>query len=178
MVDALLPTARLELRPYDVKDVAGLHRLWTEPGVRRYLWDDVVIPVERALQVVESSRGHWETAGYGQWTVRLAGTSEIVGFCGFRPADWQHAPELLYGLATRYWGCGYAYEAAMAVLEFGFTTLGFSSVVAATDAPNAASVRLMERIGMTFERRGSLNGLDTLFYELTRHRFLTTSNCG
>lgn len=178
MEDALLTTAHLELRPYEVKDVAGLHRLWTEPGVRRYLWDDVVIPVERALQVVESSRGHWETVGYGQWTVRLTGTSEIVGFCGFRPADWQNAPELLCGLATRHWSRGYAYEAATAALDFGFTTLGFSSVVAATDVPNTASVRLMERLGMTFERRGPLDGLDTLFYELTRHRFLATSNHG
>ena len=178
MEDALLTTPRLELRPYAVKDVAGLHRVWTEPGVRRFLWDDVVIPMEQALQVVESSRGHWDTVGYGQWSVRLAGTSEIMGFCGFRPADWQRAPELLCGLATRHWGRGYAYEAAMAVLDFGFTTRGFSSVVSATDVPNTASVRLMERIGMTFERRGSLNGLDTLFYELTRHRCPATSKHG
>jgi RimJ/RimL family protein N-acetyltransferase len=49
---------------------------------------------------------------------------------------------------------------------FAATCGGIHAVRAATDPPNTASIRVMERLGMTFERRGELNGLDTVFYTL------------
>jgi [ribosomal protein S5]-alanine N-acetyltransferase len=64
-----------------------------------------------------------------------------------------------------------ATEVARALLSHAFLTLGVTEVVAATDVPNHASVRVLERIGMQFERRSQPNGLDTLFYRLRRERF-------
>jgi RimJ/RimL family protein N-acetyltransferase len=57
------------------------------------------------------------------------------------------------------------------VLTYAFVVLGHPVVEGATDAPNRASIRVMERLGMRFTRRGMVNGLDTVFYRLTREAF-------
>ena len=100
------------------------------------------------------------------WGIRPADGGPLVGFSGAVPAE-DGGAELIYGLLPGYWGRGLATECVGAVLDHLFDTAGQSAVLALTDAPNAASVRLMERLGMTFERRGLHRGLDTLFYRLS-----------
>ncbi len=145
-----------------------LHAMWTDPDVRRYLWDDRVIPRTLADEVVAASVADWQARGCGLSIVSLRVTGELVGFCGLRPAGWADAPELLFGLWPAHWGQGLATEAARAVLEDAFGRVGVGEVVAATDAPNAASMRVLERAGLTRERRGTLNGLDTVFFVARR----------
>jgi len=164
-------TARLFLQPYQRTDVDELHRLWTDPGVRQYLWDDRIIPLQLAAEVVESSLADWATHGLGQWVIYQLDSDEVIGFCGFRWSEAGTPPELLYGLFPIYWGQGLATEAARAVLTYAFQQLGIEQVWAATDPPNVASIRVMERLGMQFDRRGQLNGLDTVFYTLSRSQF-------
>ena len=89
----------------------------------------------------------------------------LIGFCGCQFGDDGRA-ELLYGLTAAWWGQGLATECAGAVLDHLFGPLGLTEVMALTDAPNTASARVMERLGMTFERRGDHHGLDTVFYRL------------
>lgn len=162
-----LTSERLLLHPMRAEDVDDAHRLWTDPDVRRYLWDDVVIARELAAEVVEASCRHFSEHGYGLWWVHRHDDPDWIGFCGFRPSK-EGEPELLYGLLPAAWGQGLAQEASRTVLAYLFDQLGHEKVVAATDFPNTASVRVLERLGMTFERRGLLNGLDTVFYSLER----------
>jgi len=164
----LLQTPHLLLRPYSETDIEPLHQLWTNPMVRRYLWDDVVIPLERAAEVVRDSIEEWEIFGFGQWCVCDCRSGGRIGFCGFRRDEPGMPPELIYGLHPDWWGRGLATEAAQAALAFGFQQKNFSAVWAMADPPNSASVAVMERLGMAFQRRGLLHGLDTLFYRLTK----------
>lgn len=94
--------------------------------------------------------------------------ASIVGFCGF----WHfHQPpqlELLYGLASSAWHRGLATEAAAAMIRYGFDALSFARADASTDAANVASVRVRERAGMTFWKREMTNGLDTIYYSISR----------
>lgn len=152
----IVETDRLRLRPATDDDVDALHRIWTDPDVRRYLWDDTVIPRETAADVVAASDADWRERGYGLWVVEEKGTP--IGFAGFRSSE-EALPELLFGFLPQWWGRGLATEAVRAALDFIGHCWG------ATDVPNAASARLMERVGMRFTRRGTLNGLDTVFYE-------------
>jgi ribosomal-protein-alanine N-acetyltransferase len=164
-----LETPRLVLRPCTPGDVETLHAIWTDADVRRHLWDDKVIPRELAEEVVAATLADWASRSYGQFLLRLRdGGAAPIGFCGLRPASWCDAPELLFGLLPAYWGRGLATEAARAVIDDAFTRLNVSEIVAATDAPNHASVSVLGRVGMTEQRPGTLNGLDTRFFHLTR----------
>lgn len=164
----VIETERLRLRPATADDVDTLHRIWTDPAVRRFLWDDKVIEREVAAEVVEASLADWRERGYGLWVVEERDTSEPIGFTGFRSSEEDARPELLFGFLPAHWHRGLAAEAARAALAFAWTALDCHAVWGATDPPNEASVRVMERIGMTFERRGTLNGLDTLFFAIAR----------
>jgi ribosomal-protein-alanine N-acetyltransferase len=176
MTAAVVPelhTRRTTLRPLGPPDVSAVHTLWTDPYVRRFLWDDQVISDEVAAAVLAASAGDFAHHGFGLWGVFDRERDRLIGFCGLRSSGGE-TPELLYGLLPAWSGRGLATEAARAVLTYAFTTLALPQVVAVTDVPNAASVRVMERLGMRFERRGVLNGLDTLFYRISREEFART----
>ncbi len=166
-----IKTARLRLHPLAEADVDELHALWSSPEVRKYLWDDEVIARERTASLVEQSLHLFAAHGYGLWGARLHDREELVGFGGF----WYfHTPpklELLYGIAPEHWNRGLATEIAQALVRYGFEELGFSEVWASTDAPNAASARVLEKAGLQFERRAVVDGLETLFYCLPRSAF-------
>ncbi|MGE4221717.1 MAG: GNAT family N-acetyltransferase [Vicinamibacterales bacterium] len=165
MTATALVTPRARLRPLGPGDLEAVHALWTDPDVRRYLWDDEVVTRERALDALTDSDAGFASRGYGLWGIAVGADDTLAGFCGARPSE-TGAPELLYGLRRRWWGRGLATECAEAVLQHLFERVECAEVVALTDPPNTASVRVMERLGMTFERRGDVHGLDTLFYRL------------
>ena len=162
-VSVILTSRRMTLEPLTPNHTDTMHALWTDEGVRKYLWDGLVITRERAAEVIAASQADFAKHRYGLWAVVDKASGRVIGFCGLRSGE-HDAPELLYGFFPRFWGKGLATEAAQAVLSYAFA-LGHPEVVAATDVPNDASARVLERLGMKFERRGLLNGLDTLFFK-------------
>lgn len=146
MTPPVLTTARLRLRPVAPGDLDVLHVLWTDAQVRRWLWDDVVIAHEVARDAIDASVASFDAVGFGHFLVIDAAADDVVGFCGLRRDG--AGVELVYALAPAVWGRGYATEAAAAVLGDAFRRVGLPRVVAQTDAPNAASIRVLERLGM------------------------------
>lgn len=166
-----IQTERLTLRPLTMDDVETIHKIWTDAGVRKFMWDDEIISFEEASAVVEKSVKYFRCKGLGLWAVLPHDEARIIGFCGY----WFfHEPpqlELLYGIITDQWGKGYAPEAAKAMLSFGFEELGFDDVRASADAANVASERVMQKLGMKFTARREAEGLDTIFYSINRAEF-------
>jgi ribosomal-protein-alanine N-acetyltransferase len=154
-------TARLRLDPTRECDLDSLHAIWTEPGVRRYLWDDVIIPREKVEETLRASLASFARDGFGLWALRLTGDQDLIGFAGLRRiAELPLEVELLYGLHPRFWKRGLATEASDAVLERGFARHGLERIWARADAPNAASFRVMKRLGMTrCQGPGSASGI-------------------
>lgn len=163
-----LETARLCLQPLAEENLETLHALWTDPQVRKFLWDDIVIVKEATQAVLASSRSSFEEHGFGFWNVLLTKTRQFAGFCGLRFVDETPEVEILYGLWPEFWGKGFATEAAQAVLRYGFEGCDLDRIVAGTDPPNAASLRVIERLGMKFHRRDRRNALDVIYYSLKR----------
>lgn len=159
------------MRPCSAADVDALHALWTKLLVRRWLWDDAVIERTTAAEVVAASEASFADRGYGQWCVALRGTNELIGFAGLREVDDTPEVEILYGLDPAHWGHGFAFEAACAVLAYGFDTIGFARIAGRTDTPNRASARVLERLGMTFEGERLVGELPTVHYGLTPNAF-------
>ena len=162
-----LRTERLWLRPIEPADREALHAHWTEPGVRRYLWDDRVIDLATVDGVIEKSAASFAAEGFGLFALREPVRPALIGVAGIHrmlPTE----PELIYSLAPAVWGRGFASEASRAVIADAFARLGFARVLARTDTPNRASIEVMKRLGMEYAGESVQNGLPTVSYTLAR----------
>jgi ribosomal-protein-alanine N-acetyltransferase len=170
-MDLVLETPRLQLRPIGPDDLEVLHRLWTDPDVRRFLWDDIVIPVDRVVTEIDRSIASFYIDKFGLWAVSQRDDADVIGFCGLRRFGGGTDVELLYGLYPRYWHQGLATEASRAVLHYGFAQFALERIYAGSDPPNAASQQVMQRLGMTYSKRLKINGLDADYFAITRTEF-------
>jgi [ribosomal protein S5]-alanine N-acetyltransferase len=159
-----IQTARLAMRPLALADARAVHDLWTGAEVRRFLWDDEVIPFEKTCAVLAESERLMEIRGLGLWAISPADGQDLLGVGGYW--HFRNPPELELILAfdPRHWGQGFATEAGQALIRYAFDEIGLTEVRGSTDEPNLASRRLMERLGMRYERRITIDGLDTVFY--------------
>ena len=156
---------RLTLIPFRPEHVDDLHALWTDPDVRRFLWDDEIISLDLAAEVVESSEESFRQHGFGMWALFLSGADDLAGFAGLRHFGDEGEVELLYGLHPARWGRGLAVEASRAVLDHGFG-LGLTKIFAGADPPNVASLQVMDRLGFGDEHRREVNGLEAVYRSL------------
>ena len=163
-VSHVLTTERLVLRPVTAADRAALLAHWTAPDVRRFLFDGAVLFPAEITEVIEDSARDFTAAGYGLWLVRAAAGTDLVGTAGLRPLE-DLGLEIFYSLAPGAWGNGYATEAARAVMEHAIGSLGLPEVLAEVDRGNAASVAVIERLGMT-----PFDVVDGLLGPMTRYR--------
>ena len=165
-----IDTARLVLRPVAPEDQAELHALFTQPGVRRFVFDDQILPSDSIADIIGKSEELFRTQRFGLWLARLksdpATAPDSIGFGAFWYFRDPPELELLYGVADAQVQQGYGREIARAVVAYGFTTLAMAEVRASTDASHAASRRLLDALGFAFERQEVVGGLDTTFYTL------------
>ena len=162
-----LRTPRLRLRPIAAADREALHALWTEPAVRRFLWDDRVIDLVTVDGVIERSTASFAAEGFGLFALREPERAVLLGAVGiYRLREGE--PELIYSLATACFGRGLATEASRAVIADVFERLGFTRVLARTDPPNLASIAVMRRLRMRHVGEAMENGLPTVSYTLAR----------
>jgi RimJ/RimL family protein N-acetyltransferase len=147
-VGHLLSTERLVLRPVTAGDHAALLAHWTQPDVRRFLFDGAAPSAAEVAETIEESIGDFAARGFGVWLIELGSAAGLVGTAGLRPLGGSGL-EIFYSLAPAAWGHGYATEAARAVVEYGLGPLGLREVLAEVDEGNAASVAVVRRLGMT-----------------------------
>jgi len=147
-VDHLLSTERLVLRPVMADDHAAVLAHWTQPDVRRFLFDGAALSGVEVAETIEESIGDFAARGFGVWLIELGSAAGLIGTAGLRPLG-SSGLEIFYSLAPGAWGHGYATEAARAVVEYGLGPLGLPEVLAEVDEGNAASVAVVRRLGMT-----------------------------
>lgn len=157
-----LSSRRLLLTPLRSDDLRELHHHWSDPEVRRYLWDGRLVSSDEVGDVIDTSARLFEQHGAGLWRIGRVGTPRLIGCGGF----WYfHEPpelELVLSLSRDSWGRGFAQEAAAALLDYVFNELKWTRVQASADSPNSASLNLMSRLGMrpTGERPGEFGTIE------------------
>lgn len=166
-----LRTERLALAPFTAEDGEELLALFTDPDVRRWLLDDSTVSRAWVDEEVSASETRFADDGDGLWSIREIGHPPIIGFVGYRPFFDPPEVQLLYGFLPAAWGRGFATEAAAEAVRYGFEDLGFDEVRAATDVPNAASIRVLERLGMREWRRSDDGPHGTLYFRVTRQEW-------
>lgn len=166
-----IQTERLQLSPIIEEDTEELHQLWIQSSVRKYLWDDLIIPIETTQEIIACNQTALSQSLYGLWGVRAIDKKILIGFCGYWPFFEPPEVQLIYGLSESYWGRGLATEMAKAMIQYGFDIFKFERVIASTDKPNIRSIAVLERLGMLQEKQKNIEGKETIFYKIRKETF-------
>ena len=161
-----LQSRRLTMRPFTQGDAPFIVELLNDPGWLRFIGDRGVRTDDDARAYLnERVLAHEAQHGFALRGVALQGGT-LVGMCGLLRRETLPDVDLGYAFLPAYRGQGYAREAAAAWLAHGFGALGLERIVAFTDPDNAASCRVLEAIGMRFEKRFRIEGYegDSLLY--------------
>lgn len=159
------------LQPVSKDDSDALHRLFLEPEVRRYLLDGEAVGRAWVEQVIQDSVEQFASDGTGLWTIAEPARAELLGVVGLREFFAPPRMQLIFALHPRWFGQGIAVCAARAVMKYLFEERQWRRVEAATDAPNVASVRVLEKLGFERFEPGDANLTsgafgETLFFQI------------
>jgi ribosomal-protein-alanine N-acetyltransferase len=152
----ILETERLLLRHQEPDDLDALWSLYSDPEVVRYIPDVSRTREETQKEIAWFQNGHPRHAELGLWATVLKENGAYIGRCGLLPwtLDGQFEVEVAYLIGRAQWGKGLATEAALAIRDYAFQTLGLTRLVCLIDHGHVASQRVAEKIGMAFEKEG------------------------
>ena len=166
-----LETERLIMRPYKMGDLETLADILKNPDVMRFMPGSSPYTREKSEKNLRNIIGHWEKHGYGWWAITLKGEPQAIGWCGLGLLGETGETEVLYLLDTPHWGKGITTEAAKASLRYGFEELKLERIIALAFHKNIGSRRVMEKIGMTYQKDAVYFGLNLVCYDIKREDF-------
>lgn len=165
-----LETERLLIRAFSWDDLAALHEtVRSDPEVMRY----IPLPASRTVDDTAARLKLYldlqERGGLAPWAVEEKASGELAGLCGIFPAELVGPEiEIAYIFGQRYWGRGYATEAARACLALGFEEYGFDRILAVIMPGNTASIHVVDKLGMRFDGVGRHYDCEMLCYVASR----------
>jgi RimJ/RimL family protein N-acetyltransferase len=158
----ILETERLIIRHLSSDDAPFILELLNDPSFIQNIGDRNVRTITDAESyITKGPVTSYEKNGFGLDLVILKETGESIGICGLIKRDTLEDVDIGYAFLPKFWRKGYAVESALAVLEYGQQVHGLKRIVAITLEENKGSVRVLERIGLKFEKMVKLAGDDT-----------------
>lgn len=149
----VLETSRLCLFELTLEDAGFILELLNEPDFVRFIGDRGVRTLDDARSYLQKGAlASYERFGFGLWLVQLQSSKESLGICGLVKRDSLQDIDIGYAFLERFWRNGYASEAVLAVKNYALHSLGIKRLVAITDQDNIGSMRVLEKIGMKYER--------------------------
>jgi [ribosomal protein S5]-alanine N-acetyltransferase len=149
----ILATERLELREATTADDAFILELLNDPDFLRNIGDRGVRTLEEARTYIENGPvASYAQHGFGMWVVELREGARPIGLCGLVKRDWLEDVDIGFAFLPQYRAHGYAYESANAVRGYGTGVLRLPRIAAIVAPHNADSIRLVEKLGLRFER--------------------------
>ena len=166
----ILETERLILRRLTMDDLDSLATIYRDSEVRKYFPEGTLTHGETKEELEWIIDVYYGRYGFGLWATIHRVTGDFIGRCGLIPwtIEGRSEVEVAYLLAKAYWGQGLGTEAAQAILDYGFDELRLSRLICLVDPANEASIKVAEKIGMTLEREGDIEGEPTLLYSASR----------
>lgn len=149
----VLETDRLLLRRLATDDAEFMLRLLNEPSFLHYIGDRGVRDLEQARQyIVDRMVASYEQFGFGLYMVELESSGEPIGTCGLIKREGMDDVEIGFAFLPEFWSQGYAVESAQAVMRHAEDDLGIERVVAIANLDNDRSFKLLEKLGLRFDR--------------------------
>ncbi|MFN7119658.1 MAG: GNAT family N-acetyltransferase [Saprospiraceae bacterium] len=151
LVNYLLETERLLLRPFILEDAQDFYDLNADPEVTKYTGDSAFENVAAAADFIRHYHPY-RTEGMGRWAVIRKSDGAYLGWCGLRYVPDLQEVDLGYRFFKKYWGQGYATESSQACIAYGFNVLKLKTIVARAMKENIGSIQVMKKLSMQFEK--------------------------
>ncbi|BBM81997.1 GNAT family N-acetyltransferase [Candidatus Uabimicrobium amorphum] len=150
---SVVKTTRLNIRKLCMDDAAFMCALLNDSEWRRFIRDQGKRTIEDAANYIKNSAMQsYQDLGFGLFLVELK-TAVPVGICGFVKRDYLPDVDIGFAFLPQFRKKGYAVEAASVLLSYAQQHLGMSRVAAITQKENLASIKVLEKIGLTFEKQ-------------------------
>ncbi|MGB0390794.1 MAG: GNAT family N-acetyltransferase [Salibacteraceae bacterium] len=159
---SIIETKRLFLREFKISDASFFYELNNDPVVMKYTGDVPFATVNEAHLFIKNY-SHYQEYGFGRWTVVLKDSLEPIGWCGLKYHK-EGFIDIGYRFAQKYWGKGYATEAAISCMEFGRALDGEIPIWGRVDKKNATSIKVLEKLGLNFFKVDFCEGLEGVLY--------------
>ncbi|MBE9035307.1 GNAT family N-acetyltransferase [aff. Roholtiella sp. LEGE 12411] len=160
-----IETPRLQLRQFILDDFDNLFRLYSDAEVMKYL---SLRTREQTQASLHKHIQHWQQHNFGMWAVIHKDSSKLIGRCGLGFLENTPEVELGYVFDKSYWNMGLGTEASQATLQYGFKELKLERIVAIAKPDNIASVRVIQKIGMKYQKNAHYYGHDVVYYAISR----------
>ena len=162
-------TNRLRIRRLTQEDKDALVPILGDPEVMEF---SSTGPLTEAQieEWLEAQLKEYEHLGFAPWAVVNKEDGKLIGFCGIKPVnlDGQLEIEILFRFAKAYWGQGYASEAAEACKDYGMNKLAFNRIIAIIGPDNERSLRVADKLGMSYEKDTVYKGVSVRVYNLNK----------
>lgn len=163
-----ISTNRTRLRPFLLEDVDDAFRVFGDPVVMRYMTTGPDPDRDATRRRIERYLRLQEDRGFSKWAVLDRESGRYLGDSGLTVVEETGEIELGYRLEPASWGKGLATEVARAWLGRAFGVLKLDRLIAFAHPENAPSIRVMEKIGLIFDRRAQLGGMAVVVYAARR----------
>jgi [ribosomal protein S5]-alanine N-acetyltransferase len=166
----IIETSRTVLRRLTADDLDDVAAIFANPQVMKYLGETCQpLSREETKQILESIDGLWQRKNCGRMAVVYRQEDRLIGVAGLR--FFESDAELFYLLDEPYWGRGLATEIGGAVLRYGFATHGFPRIIAVTRPANEKTLRVLDKIGLKFEKSAVIADVFAHIYQISKEEF-------
>ena len=166
-----IETPRLLLRPFTPDDAEDLYYIYTHLDLFKYMSNEKPLLWEQTRALIDSFTEYWQRYHFGVWAVVCKKNQKLIGHCGFKFLENTPEVQIGYLLLKSYWGMGLGTEAASAALKYGFEVAHLNRIVAIAKPENIASRRVMEKIGMKYEKDAYYYDNDVVYYSLLQEAY-------
>ena len=161
-----IQTPHLILPSLQSTDAEAMYKIYQTEGVLRYFPNPKPPPLEKIQRFIAEQQAHWEKYGYGNWGMVPKGQFEIVGWVGLQYLPELDETEVGFLLDKPFWGKGYATEAALASVRFGFEETKLDHLIALVHPENLASRRVIDKLGMIYVNSLALWGIELMRFRI------------
>jgi ribosomal-protein-alanine N-acetyltransferase len=147
-------------------DLDALSSITGDAEVMKYLGTSGARSREKTKNTIDAILRHWDEHGFGIWALDHRMDGRLIGWCGLQMLEKTPEVEVAYLLAKAYWNQGLATEAARASIEYGLDELRLDRIVAIARPENIGSYRVMEKVGMKYEKDAHFYNVDVVYYAI------------
>lgn len=163
----IIETTRLYLRSMIKIDAQSLYELNLDPDVIKYTGDVSFKNIEDAKAFLVGYN-HYDKYGFGRWAVIRKSDNAFLGWCGLKFTPELKEYDIGFRLHKKYWGMGYATEAARSCIEWGFKNIETYEIVGRAMSANKASYHVLEKIGLKYDETRMEGNIELLIYRIRK----------